>query len=567
MPGGGSWRGANAMQSMFHSPIRPGWLLATACYWLAAVLPAARGQYVDTMNCLQCHQTTLLNKDFCQLVPASVWRQDDKHNRAFSLLHDADTNDSAKAQAKRELVKRILGFELREAFTDEQYQQLKEDNDDETKRKVANVKACLRCHATWPKQADEQFPHTPPVPLELGVSCQACHGPGELWDRPHTSVAWRLVTPVAKARLGCIDTRTTAAKAKLCASCHVGDIAQEKFVKHQWYAAGHPPLPGFDLASFEAQMPMHWRPLREKGAFPLRDSRPPQPQTARQLETQIRILELAGVPPTDIKGSYREANFPAAGPGHDPINDLPRAKDAIVAGAVVLESYVRLMGDIAARSQDGQEAWPELAIFDCAACHHELRSGAGLQNRPRRRHAPGRPPLATWPLVLGQLSAAHAASYEPTAFEARWSPLQVQLRALEQAATTQPFGNRAQIRAAAEPLAASLAQLAADASASPFDAEAATSALRYLTEPANYETNDYATARQAGWAIRAIAADLQVAGADRFFSRGDVDALALTLPSGPDRSVMDNLRRWLPAAANYDAERFRAELQVIRSGN
>jgi hypothetical protein len=134
MPGDGSWRGANAIQSMIHSPIRPGWLLAAAC-WLAAVSLAAQAQYLDTRSCLQCHQTTLINKDFCQLVPASVWRQDDKHNRAFSLLHDADTNDPAKVRAKGELVRRILGFDLTQAFTDDQFQQLKRTTTPETKRR------------------------------------------------------------------------------------------------------------------------------------------------------------------------------------------------------------------------------------------------------------------------------------------------------------------------------------------------------------------------------------------------------------------------------------------------
>ena len=52
-----------------------------------------------------------------------------------------------------------------------------------------------------------------------------------------------------------------------------------------------------------------------------------------------------------------------------------------------------------------------------------------------------------------------------------------------------------------------------------------------------------------------------MANSDRLFSSGADDWLALKLPSGPERSVMDNLRRWLPAAARYDAERFRAELQ------
>jgi hypothetical protein len=197
------------------------------------------------------------------------------------------------------------------------------------------------------------------------------------------SQAWRLVAP-SRRRGWVVSTRGRQQRRRSCVPRACKDVAQEKFVKHEWYAAGHPPLPGFDLASFEAQMPMHWRPLREKGAFPLRDSRPPQ--TARLLETQIRGLERAGVPPTDIKGNYREANFPAAGAGYDPVNDLPRAKGAIVAGAVVLEAYVRLLGDIAARSQEQQGAWPELAIFDCGL--PSRAAGGSVQNRPLRRHAP-----------------------------------------------------------------------------------------------------------------------------------------------------------------------------------
>jgi len=539
-----------------HPCFRLAALVAAFVYCLTLFIPSARAQYIDTTtSCLLCHRSALPQNDFCKLVPAAIWEQSDKHNRAFTLLHDT--------QAKRELVRRILGFELREAFVDDGYSRLKDAADAETVRKVTSVKACLRCHATWPTSADESYSHTPPVPLDLGVSCQACHGPGQQWETPHRLTAWRLVTPAAKAALDCTDVRTTTEKAKLCASCHVGDIAQEKFVKHEWYAAGHPPLPSFELASFEAQMPVHWQPLREKGAFALRDARPPG--DVGQLAGQIAALQRAGIPAKAIKGSYREANFPAAADaGLDPCSDLPRTKDAIVAGVVVLESYVRLMGEYSSEATENKAGWPELALYDCAACHHELRSRLGLKHRPLRRHAPGRPPLATWPVVLAQLGSAQAAGYEPTATADRWSSIRAQLLELEQAATTRPFGDPVAIRTAAQPLSASLSKLAADAAASHFDAAAATNALRYLTEPANYETNDYSTARQAGWAIRALAADLDVANADRLFASGDDDWLALKLPSGPELSVMENLRRWLPAAARYDSERFRKELETAR---
>jgi hypothetical protein len=530
-------------------------LAALACF---ALLPTVAGaQYIDTTTgCLLCHRTALPQNDFCKLVPATIWEQSDKHNRAFSLLHDTD--------AKRELVRHILGFDLREAFVDDRYSRLKDDPEAESVRKVAAVKACLRCHATWPKEADEKYPHTPPTPLELGVSCEACHGPGQLWETPHRLPAWRLVTPAAKASLGCTDVRTTTEKAKLCVSCHVGDLAHDKFVKHEWYAAGHPPLPSFELASFEARMPVHWQSLREKGAFILRDAR--LADDAGQLANLIAAIQRAGVPLDAIKASYREANaLLVDNSGHDPCSDLPRTRDAIVAGAVVLESYVRLLSDYTTSAAEGKAAWPELALYDCAACHHELRSGLGLKDRPIRRHAPGRPPLATWPIALAQLSAAQASGYDEKAVLARWSPIRGRLSDLEQAATSRPFGDLAAIDAATKPLAASLMQLTADAAASRFDATAASNALRHLSNPSTYETQDYATARQAAWAIRAIAGDLELANADQLFASCDDDWLALTLPSGPDRSVVDNLRRWLSAAARYDAERYRAELQNVKT--
>jgi len=244
--------------------------------WLFCASGRATAQYVDTQfGCLACHQATLPPNQFCEVVPAAVWAKSDKHNRAFNLLHESDSTDPAKGAAKRALVQRILGFELSEAFDGPNYQRLKAEADDATQRKVALVKSCLRCHATWPTASDERYAHSPPVPLALGVSCQGCHGPGEKWDVPHRMPVWRTVTPAGKAALGFTDVRTTAAKAALCASCHVGNLAEGKFVKHEWYAAGHPSLPSFELATFEAAMPVHWKALSQKPKFEFRDDRPP----------------------------------------------------------------------------------------------------------------------------------------------------------------------------------------------------------------------------------------------------------------------------------------------------
>ena len=46
---------------------------------------------------------------------------------------------------------------------------------------------------------------------------------------------------------------------KLCLSCHVGNAAQGKVITHAMYAAGHPPLPAMDIATFALNQPQHWR--------------------------------------------------------------------------------------------------------------------------------------------------------------------------------------------------------------------------------------------------------------------------------------------------------------------
>jgi hypothetical protein len=115
----------------------------------------------------------------------------------------------------------------------------------------------------------------------------------------------------------------------------------------------------------------------------------------------------------------------------------------------------------------------------------------------------------------------------------------------------------------ASELSATLEQLAVDASNTRVDEQAAQSALQFLANAQNYQAADFYTARQAAWAITAIANDLQPGvGPTLFFQNAD-DPLALRLPSGPNQSVMDNLRRWLPAAGRYDPAVLQEQLKVI----
>lgn len=524
---------------------------AMVTLWLLGAVDTARAQYFpdDRNSCRSCHVDSRNKTDFCELFEATIYERDDKHGKAFFLLHESDPSDPRKGQAKRELVRQILGFELREAFADAGYTRLIEANDEVTRQKVATVKACLRCHGTWPAAADKLSPTQPPVALALGVSCQACHGPGLQWNLAHylPPHAWRVVTPEAKASLGFTDVRSPVKKAELCASCHVGSVSEDKLVKHEWYAGGHPPLPGFELASFQAQMPMHWKPFAEKPAFAFRDG-----SLARQdagVAANLQNLQQAGVPAEAIKENCIEANFAGrASTG----SDLSRTRDVTLAGLAVFGTYVRLVSEYAEQAAAGKAAWPELALYDCGACHHELRAGLETKSRPKRSHTPGRPTLATWPMTLAPLAAGN-----------RWAEIENGWLKLNRAATSRPFGEPATMRAEGEALLVAIRQLAGEAASKSYDRESAKRAMEWLSDPKNVETNDFFAARQAAWAMSEIAKDVASLEMKNLFQRDGADPLCLNLPSGQERSVMENLGRWLPATTKYEAEWLRGELRAI----
>jgi len=108
---------------------------------------------------------------------------------------------------------------------------------------------CLACHAL--DVAADQRAKT--FDIVDGVSCENCHGPASNWLGPHTTQGWTHQQSVA---VGMIDLRDLAHRSEGCLACHLG--TREKFVDHELIAAGHPDL-YFELASFSAVMPRHWK--------------------------------------------------------------------------------------------------------------------------------------------------------------------------------------------------------------------------------------------------------------------------------------------------------------------
>src|SRR5262249_11781730 len=95
----------------------------------------------------------------------------------------------------------------------------------------------------------------------------ACHGAYKEWFVEHGvfAKAWREMSREDKeTKKGMFDLWNPVKRAEKCASCHIGNRAERKVLTHEIYAAGHPPLPSFEAATFSDQMPRHWQYLAEK---------------------------------------------------------------------------------------------------------------------------------------------------------------------------------------------------------------------------------------------------------------------------------------------------------------
>jgi hypothetical protein len=439
---------------------------------------------------------------------------------------------------------------------------------------VAENQQCLSCHANW-KKGEERPPE-----WKKGVNCEACHGPSAEWDVPHSARGWRLQTPAAKENLGLVDVRNSARKAEQCFSCHIGNAAEGKVVTHAMYAAGHPPLPGIEIESFAEQMPAHWRTLAEKGPFEHR-------------EAYLKVNS-----PQDVSGKT-----------------LSRTKGVVIGGLVALRESLELIAD-QARPESGE--WPELAAFDCQACHHELRSPSWRQERAPLA-APGRPTLPEWPFALVKTGLLQIAEGDDKRHQALQSEFFEHRQALYAAIQKQPFGERAATRAAIEKFLNWLRPTLAELEKSQFDVAAARRAELGLLSLDAGEFPDFYSARQLVWALGVIREEIDLSTMPLQFSEipakesdttrrareslniqkllewreqtlkpkrqnwvaewnapTGVFQLPLLLPAGPgkldaddvpDELIGNSLPGALGAISHYDAVKFREKLKKLRDSH
>lgn len=188
---------------------------------------------------------------------------------------------------------------------------------------AAGAKVCLDCHADN-VPTEKQGPK---FHLTDGIGCEACHGGAEKWIETH---AQKTATHRANIERGMYASEQPLKRAELCLSCHLG--TRDKFATHMIMGAGHPRL-SFELEAFTANQPAHF------------------------------VVDADYI---ERKGKIDGANLWFTGQLEDAERDLTLLQSPLFTPSGMI---------------------PEIAFYDCYACHHpkekmrwsQARAGAGVK--------------------------------------------------------------------------------------------------------------------------------------------------------------------------------------------
>ncbi len=475
-----------------------------------AVFLAWQGN-AGVQQCGVCHyepgnEFAKRSEDFCRLTELKQWLTSDKHAIARQRVEpiSPDQRGQALEQLQRLFTERGAKFPVPQDWVSESnylsYSICKKMGYDvETDAGYAKFRDnCMTCHGGYAAGVEPQN-FTRGKNNHPGISCNYCHQISEntSWVGLHSNFdspeKWRAQTPEFKASHGMRNLASAQAQTKLCYSCHIGDHKQNMFVTHQMYAAGHPPLPGVELDTLVAAMPRHWRTAQELYGslekFPARDT-----------YFQVTYPELAAL----TKGSDGKSNDAKSSAGA--LDGYAWRTSATISGAIAAQQqWLELISQAA---EPNSKRWGDYALYDCSACHHELRKNTNAVGNASDRQlhrapgAPGRPRLIEWPKALAQAVAATAGKNET---------LTAQYQRLVQATNARPFGERAQIGQATQELHQQLEQLKNQATNALNDRDYVKRMIVNLCNTSEEVLVDYHAARQVNWAIRTMADELGTA--------------------------------------------------------
>jgi hypothetical protein len=309
--------------------------------------------------------------------------------------------------------------------------------------KAEESRKCLACHALY--AATEERGRA--FEISEGVSCENCHGPASAWLGPHTTRDWPHEKSLA---LGMYDTRDVVHRTAKCLECHLG--SREKFVDHEMIAAGHPDL-FFELDSFSAVMPRHWKQPRESAP-----------------------------------GKAAESA------------DWTGVRDWSVGQAAQLFAALeRLAWRANGERYDKREVWPEYSELSCFACHHALgpAKDSWRQEHGYAGRRPGDPPWNASRYLIFRILARQFDAAAAGQLEERLGAVATEMSKLNP---------DRKLVASAAASAAPLAQRFADRLAvAPYDPAVALRVMQAITEDAeNVALGDERTAEQAAMALDSL---------------------------------------------------------------
>jgi len=389
----------------------------------------------------------------------STWILKDKHSRAYQAL----TGDVGERMA------RILKLGA----------------------KAEESPKCLACHAlyTAPEQRGRAFA------ISEGVSCENCHGPASAWLGPHTT---REQTHEKSVAMGMYDTRNVIHRTEKCLECHLG--SKQKFVDHEMIAAGHPDL-YFELDSFSAVMPHHWKEPRET---------------------------VPGKPAED--------------------EDWVGVRDWSVGQAVQLRAAMERLTWRAKGERDATDTkniWPEYSELSCIACHHLLEPE---QNSWRQAHGfsgrrPGDPAWNASRYLVFRILARQVDANAGQELDARVAAVSKEMSKLNP--------DRVAVIAAATSAAPVAQQFAERLATMQYEPATALRAMQGITQDAeNISLGDERAAEQAAMALDALYIAYSKLG---------------TSPNAAEiRSAINGLFQQLESPSAYNADQFARALKRIR---
>lgn len=325
-------------------------------------------------HCTGCHDQPAKQTPNSRMNEWLTWHHQDRHRIAFDWFDEASRLSPVGQRAH--IMAQNLGIsDLKQA------------------------KQCTVCHSV-PVEANvpTSYFDKPEERAREGVTCVSCHGTSREWVVNHVAYGdpvWKNASDRERwEKFGLVNLKNPLVQAGTCISCHVGDADPKvnRRITHEMYVAGHPPLPGIEVAMFTRQEPRHWLVRDESDQIP------------RKTANAIDLLAVSGL--------------------------------------VTLKSELELLRQEMRESPESGIL--DFAQFDCQACHHSVsRTSQPAWRQIRTGHSvqPGRPRLPQWPRQLVRLGLI---MQNPQQWQANEKWLNDQFNRLETSLAGSPSGHQSQ---------------------------------------------------------------------------------------------------------------------------